>query len=115
LVVVLLQITSQVPIKPPLFATMKSTNYLPNALLMQEAEAAGVDYAIWLDQEGFIAEGPNMNIAVSLFLLVLSAIRSTFKPRLCGGQVIQDRPFKYGFTIGCIFYLRMTGGDSSPR
>jgi len=56
-------ITSQIPVKPPFFATIKSTNYLPNALLMQEAEAAGVDYAIWLDQEGFIAEGPNMNVA----------------------------------------------------
>lgn len=56
-------ITSSMPIKPPVFATMKSVNYLPNALCQMEAEENGCFASIWLDLEGFIAEGPNMNVA----------------------------------------------------
>lgn len=56
-------VTSSVPIKPPQFATMKSVNYLPNVLSKMEAEENGTYAAIWLDNEGFIAEGPNMNVA----------------------------------------------------
>ncbi|KDP34203.1 hypothetical protein JCGZ_07774 [Jatropha curcas] len=56
-------ITSSIPIKPPQFATMKSVNYLPNVLSKMEAEENGAFAAIWLDNEGFIAEGPNMNVA----------------------------------------------------
>uniref|UniRef100_A0A7N0U7Q1 Uncharacterized protein n=1 Tax=Kalanchoe fedtschenkoi TaxID=63787 RepID=A0A7N0U7Q1_KALFE len=56
-------VTSSIPIKPPQFATMKSVNYLPNALSKMEAEEQGAYAAIWLDEDGFIAEGPNMNAA----------------------------------------------------
>eukprot|EP00270_Netrium_digitus_P000157 TRINITY_DN1016_c0_g1_i3.p1 TRINITY_DN1016_c0_g1~~TRINITY_DN1016_c0_g1_i3.p1 ORF type:complete len:429 (-),score=78.95 TRINITY_DN1016_c0_g1_i3:366-1607(-) len=56
-------VTCSVPIKPPEFATMKSTNYLPNALAVVEALKKGKDTGIWLDVEGFIAEGPVMNVA----------------------------------------------------
>ncbi|KAL5697774.1 aminodeoxychorismate lyase [Ranunculus cassubicifolius] len=56
-------VTSTVPIKPPQFATMKSVNYLPNALSKMEAEEKGGFAAIWLDEDGYIAEGPNMNVA----------------------------------------------------
>lgn len=56
-------ITSSVPIKPPQFATVKSVNYLPNVLSKMEAEENGAYAAIWLDSDGFIAEGPNMNVA----------------------------------------------------
>lgn len=56
-------VTSSIPIKPPQFAVMKSTNYLPNALSKMEAEENGGYAAIWLDGDGFIAEGPNMNVA----------------------------------------------------
>ncbi|EEF45901.1 D-alanine aminotransferase, putative [Ricinus communis] len=56
-------VTSSVPIKPPKFATMKSVNYLPNVLSKMEAEENGAFAAIWLDNDGFIAEGPNMNVA----------------------------------------------------
>ncbi|GAV90260.1 Aminotran_4 domain-containing protein [Cephalotus follicularis] len=55
-------ITSSVPIKPPQFATVKSVNYLPNVLSKMEAEESGAFAAIWLDNDGFIAEGPNMNV-----------------------------------------------------
>ncbi|KAK6927389.1 Aminotransferase class IV [Dillenia turbinata] len=56
-------ITSSISIKPPQFATMKSVNYLPNVLSKMEAEENGGFAAIWLDMDGFIAEGPNMNVA----------------------------------------------------
>ena len=55
--------TSSIPIKPPQFATTKSVNYLPNVLSKMEAEEAGAFAGIWLDNEGFVAEGPNMNVA----------------------------------------------------
>lgn len=35
--------TSEVPIKPPFFATVKSNNYLPNVLTVMDAEADGYD------------------------------------------------------------------------
>ncbi|XP_010452855.1 PREDICTED: D-amino-acid transaminase, chloroplastic [Camelina sativa] len=56
-------VTSSIPIKPPEFATVKSVNYLPNVLSQMEAEAKGAYAGIWVDKDGFIAEGPNMNVA----------------------------------------------------
>lgn len=56
-------VSSSIPIKPPIFATMKSVNYLPNVLSKIEAGERGSFAAIWLDSDGFIAEGPNMNVA----------------------------------------------------
>ncbi|XAR69305.1 Aminodeoxychorismate lyase [Bertholletia excelsa] len=56
-------VTSSVPIKSPQFATMKSVNYLPNVLSKMEAEERGGFAAIWLDNEGYVAEGSNMNVA----------------------------------------------------
>ncbi|XP_020236651.1 D-amino-acid transaminase, chloroplastic isoform X1 [Cajanus cajan] len=56
-------ITSSIPIKDPQFAITKSVNYLPNVLSKVEAEEAGAFVGIWLDGEGFVAEGPNMNVA----------------------------------------------------
>ncbi|KAL6006205.1 hypothetical protein ACLOJK_040251 [Asimina triloba] len=42
---------------------MKSVNYLPNVLSKMEAEENAAFAAIWLDSEGYVAEGPNMNVA----------------------------------------------------
>ncbi|KAG1330368.1 D-amino-acid transaminase, chloroplastic [Cocos nucifera] len=56
-------ITSSIPMKSTQFAIMKNVNYLPNALSKMEAEENGAFAAIWLDDEGFVAEGPNMNVA----------------------------------------------------
>ncbi|HVO94117.1 MAG TPA: aminotransferase class IV [Terriglobales bacterium] len=56
-------ITSQVPIKPPLFARIKSTNYLPNVLVVLEAKDRGVDNGIFIDPRGMVAESSNMNVA----------------------------------------------------
>eukprot|EP00271_Cylindrocystis_brebissonii_P011800 TRINITY_DN2975_c0_g1_i3.p1 TRINITY_DN2975_c0_g1~~TRINITY_DN2975_c0_g1_i3.p1 ORF type:complete len:200 (-),score=32.21 TRINITY_DN2975_c0_g1_i3:517-1116(-) len=54
-------ITSSIPIKPPEFATTKSVNYLPNAMVLMEAEEQDAVTGIWLDQDGYIGEGHNMN------------------------------------------------------
>jgi len=56
-------VTSSVPIKPPLFARTKSTNYLPNVLVVLEAKDKGADNGIFVDQRGMIAESSNMNVA----------------------------------------------------
>ncbi|HEX2931878.1 MAG TPA: aminotransferase class IV [Candidatus Binatia bacterium] len=56
-------ITSQVPIKPPLFARIKSTNYLPNVLVVLEAKDHGADNGVFIDQGGNVAESSNMNAA----------------------------------------------------
>ena len=58
--------TSPVPIKDPYFATLKSVNYLPNALALMDAQAEGLDQGVFVDAQGNIAEGPNMNIGVLL-------------------------------------------------
>lgn len=54
-----------VPLKPPLLATMKSNNYLLNALVALEAEARGVQIGLQIDDDGFVAES-----AVSLVTAV---------------------------------------------
>jgi 4-amino-4-deoxychorismate lyase len=56
-------VTSAVPIKPPLFARTKSTNYLPNVLVVLDANDRGADNGIFIDQHGNVAEGSNMNVA----------------------------------------------------
>lgn len=56
-------VTSQVPIKPPLFARIKSTNYLPNVLVLLEAKDRGADNGIFIDERGMVAESSNMNVA----------------------------------------------------
>ncbi|XP_062218809.1 D-amino-acid transaminase, chloroplastic isoform X2 [Phragmites australis] len=55
-------VTSSIPIKSPQFAVMKSVNYLPNVLMKVEGEENGAFTGIWLDDEGFVAEGSNMNV-----------------------------------------------------
>ncbi len=57
-------ITSRVPLRDPAFAEMKGCNYQPNALLELEASQAGADSALWVDEEGHLAEGSNKNVAI---------------------------------------------------
>ena len=57
-------ITSQIPIKPPFFARTKSTNYLPNVLVVLEAKDHGADNGVFIDQRGMVAESSNMNLAL---------------------------------------------------
>ncbi|MDA0999634.1 MAG: D-amino-acid transaminase [bacterium] len=56
-------VTTSYPIKRPVYATTKSNNYLPNALMQMEAKEKGADNGIFLDDKGFVGEGSNMNVA----------------------------------------------------
>ncbi len=55
--------TTTLPIKPPFYAITKSTNYLPNVLMQLEAKEEGLDNGIFIDGDGNIGEGSNMNVA----------------------------------------------------
>ena len=55
--------TTTYPIKPPLYAVTKSTNYLPNILMQLEAQEAGLDNGVFLDDAGNVGESSNMNVA----------------------------------------------------
>src|SRR4029434_6463122 len=55
--------TTTYPIKPPLYAVTKSTNYLPNILMQLEAQEAGLDNGVFIDEAGHVGESSNMNVA----------------------------------------------------
>jgi branched-chain amino acid aminotransferase len=55
---------SKVPIKPGIFATVKTCNYLPNVLMKKEAVDLGVDFTVSLDENRNLAEGATENIGV---------------------------------------------------
>ena len=55
--------TTTYPIKPPLYAITKATNYLPNVLMQMEAKEAGLDNGVFIDEKGFVGESSNMNLA----------------------------------------------------
>src|SRR5262245_43207979 len=55
--------TTTYPIKPPLYAITKSTNYLPNVLMQIEAKEAGFDNGVFVDENGHVGESSNMNVA----------------------------------------------------
>jgi len=57
-------VTSHIPIKKSFFATIKSCNYLPNVLMKMEAINAGGQYAVCLDEDGYLAEGSIENVSV---------------------------------------------------
>ncbi len=57
-------ITSRIPVKRSFFATVKSCNYLPNVLMKMEAVKKGIKYAVNLDDDGYLGEGPTENIGV---------------------------------------------------
>jgi 4-amino-4-deoxychorismate lyase len=55
--------TTTYPIKPPLYAITKATNYLPNVLMQMEAKEAGFDNGVFIDESGHVGESSNMNVA----------------------------------------------------
>jgi 4-amino-4-deoxychorismate lyase len=55
--------TTTYPIKPPLYATTKATNYLPNVLMQMEAKEAQLDNGVFIDEAGHVGESSNMNVA----------------------------------------------------
>jgi branched-chain amino acid aminotransferase len=55
---------SRWPAKHPWMATVKSCNYLPNALMKREAVDRKLDFMIGLDDQGWVGEGPTENLAL---------------------------------------------------
>ena len=55
--------TTTYPIKAPIYAITKATNYLPNVLMQMEAKEAGFDTGMFIDADGYVGEGSNMNVA----------------------------------------------------
>jgi 4-amino-4-deoxychorismate lyase len=55
--------TTTYPIKAPLYAVTKATNYLPNVLMQMEAKEAGFDNGVFIDADGYVGESSNMNVA----------------------------------------------------
>ena len=68
--------TTTYPIKPPLYAITKATNYLPNVLMQMEAKEAGFDNGVFIDDNGHVGESSNMNVAF-VTATACSAIRSS--------------------------------------
>ncbi|XP_075265386.1 uncharacterized protein LOC142357725 [Convolutriloba macropyga] len=55
--------TTPVGIKSPCMATIKTNNYLPNALSADDAEAdLHATHGIFVDEEGFVSEGGTFNV-----------------------------------------------------
>lgn len=59
-------VTSTVPMKPKRFANVKTTNYLPNALMVAEAERSGNWGGIWVTDKGHLAEFATCNVGLVL-------------------------------------------------
>ena len=55
--------TTTYPIKAPLYAITKATNYLPNVLMQMEAKEAAFDNGVFIDENGNVGESSNMNVA----------------------------------------------------
>ncbi|HUQ87558.1 MAG TPA: aminotransferase class IV [Vicinamibacterales bacterium] len=55
--------TTTYPIKPPLYAITKTTNYMPNVLMQMEAKEKGFDNGVFVDHNGHVGESSNMNVA----------------------------------------------------
>jgi branched-chain amino acid aminotransferase len=55
---------SKVPIKPGIFAQVKTCNYLPNVLMKKEAVDLGVDFTVTLDEHRNLGEGATENIGI---------------------------------------------------
>jgi branched-chain amino acid aminotransferase len=56
--------TSAIPAKPPLYATIKNCNYLPNMLMRKEAADRNMHFVMSYDSKGHLAEGATENMGV---------------------------------------------------
>ncbi|QJT09026.1 aminotransferase class IV [Oceanidesulfovibrio marinus] len=53
-----------VPAKQSYMARIKSTDYLPNMLIVREAHEKGMDFGLCFDDHGFLAEGSTENVCL---------------------------------------------------
>ncbi|MFH0809241.1 MAG: aminotransferase class IV [Pseudomonadota bacterium] len=95
-------ITSRIPVKPSFFANVKSCNYLPNVLMKKEAMDRGVDYAVSVDERGYLAEGAAENLALV----------SKDSGRLCFPRF---KRILQGITVSRLAVLAPGGGLGEPE
>jgi 4-amino-4-deoxychorismate lyase len=98
--------TTTYPIKAPVYAITKATNYLPNVLMQMEAKEAGFDTGVFIDADNHVGEGSNMNVAFITNDDVL--IHPTFDHILAGctslrmlelANVLRDRGLLKGIEV----------------
>jgi len=53
-----------IPAKQSYLARIKSTDYLPNALMRREVNRLGADFPVCYDDQGFVAEGATENVCL---------------------------------------------------
>lgn len=53
-----------IPAKQSYLAQIKSTDYLPNALMRREVNLQGADFPVCYDDQGFLAEGATENVCL---------------------------------------------------
>ena len=79
-------VSSPIPIKPPQYATLKSTNYLQNVHVAQHARDLGdADVGVFLTQAGMIGEAPGANVA---FLTPDGTLRTPPCTEVLGGITV---------------------------
>ena len=79
-------VSSPIPIKPPKYARLKSTNYMPNVHCAMDASERGADVGCFLTTDGFIGEGPGANVA---FLTPDGTLRTPPATEVLGGITIR--------------------------
>lgn len=105
--------SSAIPVKAGVFATVKTCNYLPNALMKKEAIDAGVDFTVSFDEQGFLGEGATENIGL------LTAARELLVPEtgriLAGTTMLRTmelaRPLVERGELTRIAHARLTRED----
>ena len=105
--------SSVIPVKAGVFATVKTCNYLPNALMKKEAVDAGVDFTVNFDEQGFLGEGATENIGL------LTAARELLVPEtgriLAGTTMLRTmelaRPLVERGVLARIAHARLTRDD----
>jgi len=55
---------TSIPAKQAYLARIKSTDYLPNALMRREVNQQGADFSVCYDEHGFVAEGATENVCL---------------------------------------------------
>eukprot|EP00184_Porphyridium_aerugineum_P005514 CAMPEP_0184694422 /NCGR_PEP_ID=MMETSP0313-20130426/2392_1 /TAXON_ID=2792 /ORGANISM="Porphyridium aerugineum, Strain SAG 1380-2" /LENGTH=340 /DNA_ID=CAMNT_0027152715 /DNA_START=95 /DNA_END=1117 /DNA_ORIENTATION=+ len=79
-------ISSVIPMKPKLFANIKTTNYLPNAMSVMDAENKGSWQSLWIDTEGNVGEMATCNVG---FMINGKLVVPSFENILAGISIIR--------------------------
>jgi branched-chain amino acid aminotransferase len=102
---------SRIPVKPSFFATIKSCNYLPNALMKKEAVDLGVDFTLAFDEHGRLAEGATENAGI---LTEDGDLRVPTPERILAGTTM-NRVLELARPLVAAGHLRSIGASAISR